>query len=644
MTEMLPAFYLCLLSSLIWAPLVFIAALALNKKTGGAYETWLWPSALAATALPVLAAPGVAALGFSLRSATVRPPMMLAPPDNEATRLEAAPMVASGSGIDIATLLNAAGSLYFYGFILFLALGLIRMAAFAYRVRSGFPIDDHRLIAGLERWRATIGVHPGIRFVYCDAVSSVCVHGFLHPVILMPPDMLQRVSTGDAILMGAHELAHVKRRDTLLFALCSLARAIFWFNPFARRIIAQTQLAAEQGADALVIARGADKQSYARCFIHSLKVSSGLSSPQHTLVPSFTPFDRASRKQRLDAILAGPKDRRLSAGARAGLIGSVSLASFLAIAQAALAVSPQSQGALAHSIVDGGRLTSGFGVTLESPDGKPPQHHNGVDIAAPLGAPVYSAGDGKIIAVTSRYQDNPGWGNVIVIDHGHGLITRFAHLGAFTVQQGDRVKAGEKISVIGLTGKTTGPHVHFEVIYEGEIIDPLVAVAPWSKTVGNKARTTPSRTIKLVAPAAPAPAASPRPAPAPAAPGATVLTGNPKKTLFEKRAEDLAKTHRKIARQREQAYETARLAELRAEAMRTGEREAASLIAVEKERARIIAEKLERPVNRERTHVAVETLDLRIQELIRQEAERAAQRAEIDRLRAALAAQMRKQN
>ena len=77
------------------------------------------------------------------------------------------------------------------------------------------------------------------------------------------------------------------------------------------------------------------------------------------------------------------------------------------------------------------------------------------------GTAVKAAGDGKVIAATRRYQGQRAWGNVVVIDHGHGLVTRYAHLDSFKVKKGDRVNAGEVIGAVGSTGKIYRPTSSF---------------------------------------------------------------------------------------------------------------------------------------------------------------------------------------
>jgi murein DD-endopeptidase MepM/ murein hydrolase activator NlpD len=511
MTQMIDAFYLCLIASLVWAPIVFLGATRLNGR-GSAAETAIWPTALLIAAMPALAAPVAAALGLSLRTAEPLPPMTASIVAETSYVAPIASVAAAKPAVDPAMIINAAADLYFYGFLLFAALGVIRLVGFSYRIRYSLPVDDDRLTAGLEEWRRLMGVKRRVRFAYSDAVTSVCVHGFFRPVILMPPSLLERASTDDAILMGAHEMAHVKRGDTWLFAFCALAKALFWFNPFMRRIVAHAQLAAEQAADALVIRRGANRRSYARCFVESLKISSGLAAPQYALVPSFTPFDKRSRRERLNAILSGDAGApRLSLGARLTLAASAALAMLVAFGQAALAVAPPPAKEALTVVPVEGRVTSNFGERVHPIDNVR-KFHSGMDIAAPTGTPVKAAGDGKIIDATGRYNGGTAWGNVVVIDHGHGLVTRYAQLDSYIVRKGDSVEAGDTIGAVGASGRATGPHLHFEVLVDGEHIDPAPVVRPDAPKA--PAAIKMKKEVRL-APLAPSPAPTPTPHPAP---------------------------------------------------------------------------------------------------------------------------------
>jgi len=477
MNALLEPFYLCLVASMLWAPFVFLAAGRYCNEEHSAMADKIWPIALLIAALPALLAPAAAAMGVSLRTEKPLPPMAEPALAGEiAPVLIAAPSAAQPT-FDAGALLQAGAALYFYAFFLILALSLARLIGFSYRARCAFDIDEPLLEARLEKWRRRMGVRRRLRYAFTDAVSSVCVHGFFRPVILLPMNLLDRVSLADAALMGAHEMAHIRRGDTVLFAFAKLVKAIFWFNPFIHRICARTQLAAEQAADALVISRGVDRREYARCFVQGLRAAAGLRANERELAPSFTPFDKRSRRERLDAILSrGGAAALLNWPSKIGLLASLIAASAIACAQAAFAVAPKPAGEALPETPLEGPVSLGFGETSAALSKDRPSHE-GVDIRAARGSPVRAAGDGKVIGATSRYKGSRAWGNVVVVDHGHGLVTRYAHLDGFHVQKGDRVKAGDVIGAVGSTGKATGPHLHFEVIRDGVPINPAPVFA-----------------------------------------------------------------------------------------------------------------------------------------------------------------------
>ena len=96
--------------------------------------------------------------------------------------------------------------------------------------------------------------------------------------------------------------------------------------------------------------------------------------------------------------------------------------------------------------------------------------HSGMDFSAQLGTEAYATGDG---IVTDVDRDHWGYGNMVTIDHGFGYKTRYAHLQKFAVRKGQKVKRGQLIGYIGNTGKTTGVHLHYEVLKNGVQVDPI---------------------------------------------------------------------------------------------------------------------------------------------------------------------------
>jgi murein DD-endopeptidase MepM/ murein hydrolase activator NlpD len=128
--------------------------------------------------------------------------------------------------------------------------------------------------------------------------------------------------------------------------------------------------------------------------------------------------------------------------------------------------------------VDGAWVSQPFGCTAYSIEpldrACPGGHiHTGIDLAAPRGTPVHAALDGVAHVVVSA----TGYGLHVIVDHGDGLTTMYGHLDSVTVEDGDEVSAGDVIGLVGSTGNSTGPHVHFEVRRDGIPEDPTLDVA-----------------------------------------------------------------------------------------------------------------------------------------------------------------------
>jgi murein DD-endopeptidase MepM/ murein hydrolase activator NlpD len=115
------------------------------------------------------------------------------------------------------------------------------------------------------------------------------------------------------------------------------------------------------------------------------------------------------------------------------------------------------------------RIASGFGYRID-PVYKTVKLHPGLDFTAPAGTPIYATADGVIEVAGNR---GDGYGNVVIINHGFGYKTLYGHMYRIKARSGQRVVRGEVIGWVGSTGKSTGPHCHYEVIKNGNKIDPI---------------------------------------------------------------------------------------------------------------------------------------------------------------------------
>ena len=118
--------------------------------------------------------------------------------------------------------------------------------------------------------------------------------------------------------------------------------------------------------------------------------------------------------------------------------------------------------------VNTANFTSGFGVRSD-PFRRHAAMHAGVDLAGPMGTPVYATADG-IVAHAGR---QGGYGNMVEINHGKGIATRYGHLSKILVDDNTRVKRGQLIALMGSTGRSTGPHLHYEVRIDGHAVNPV---------------------------------------------------------------------------------------------------------------------------------------------------------------------------
>jgi murein DD-endopeptidase MepM/ murein hydrolase activator NlpD len=118
--------------------------------------------------------------------------------------------------------------------------------------------------------------------------------------------------------------------------------------------------------------------------------------------------------------------------------------------------------------VDKLNFTSNFGIRSDPFVGTA-RMHAGVDIPGPTGTPIYATADG----IVSNADRQGGYGNMVEIDHGKGIATRYGHLSRMMVQPGARVVRGQVIGLMGSTGRSTGPHLHYEVRIDGHAVNPV---------------------------------------------------------------------------------------------------------------------------------------------------------------------------
>jgi murein DD-endopeptidase MepM/ murein hydrolase activator NlpD len=122
-------------------------------------------------------------------------------------------------------------------------------------------------------------------------------------------------------------------------------------------------------------------------------------------------------------------------------------------------------------------VTSGFGFRVD-PMTRLPSMHEGIDFVAPVGTPILSTAPGVVL----RAEHAAAYGNVVDIEHADGFVTRYAHLQAIHVQAGQVIAPQQTVGTLGNTGRSTGPHLHYEVIFNGRALHPVKALAAWGRS------------------------------------------------------------------------------------------------------------------------------------------------------------------
>ena len=115
-----------------------------------------------------------------------------------------------------------------------------------------------------------------------------------------------------------------------------------------------------------------------------------------------------------------------------------------------------------------GYLSAAFGNRIDPFTGQR-DFHPGLDISTPIGTRIQSPADGVVVSAAAK----GAYGNAVVIDHGYGIVTRYGHLSGFNVKPGQRVRRGDIIGFVGSTGRSTGPHLHYEVWVRDQAQNPI---------------------------------------------------------------------------------------------------------------------------------------------------------------------------
>ena len=370
------------------------------------------------------------------------------------------------------------------GFVLFSIIYLKRRRRIRRLVARAVVVRHPELLELADLWRQRFRIVRRAELRCSDEFLSPFTIGLFHPKIFIPKKIVESGGSAAVQSIIAHEMAHIKRWDDLWIQLQSLVQLVYFFNPLAWYANSQINHARERICDRMVLSQQIiQARSYGRGMLTVLQVNLlGMEGPD--LLPAFG-NNKKRLVMRMQEIIGGtPMTSRNT------IVAAVALALLvfflLPMAPAVPEVIPpaQEQNSLASGSdadqnepvewtrpIRRGRVTSRFGYALD-PFSHKRAHHDGIDIAAGLGTNVYAAAGGIVDSVKTGYLAGKGPGTLIILQHPDGFQTVYTHLNRLSSKTGQRVESGEVIGQVGSTGRSTGPHLHFEIRKDGRPVNP----------------------------------------------------------------------------------------------------------------------------------------------------------------------------
>jgi bla regulator protein BlaR1 len=311
----------------------------------------------------------------------------------------------------------------------------------------------------LDECRDELGIRTTVGLRITSHLTTPAVHGLVKPVILIPRSLVGHLDREAWTCVIAHELIHIRRRDALWNALMTAFAVAHWFNPLAWIACRAMREDQEHACDA-ALARRMPPVRYGRALARVAELQQP--AVRGAAIPFLSGRSNLTRR-RMEMLFARKRTAFTAIAVFCLLAASAVMASAARDPQAG----PASSGAEISFIAPVyGTIVWKFGE---------PKKHNvhAISIAAEPGTPVYAAADG--VVTQAGYAE--GDGNRIAVAHAEGYESVYNHLLDILVAEGEQVKRGDLIGTVGSTGNSTGPQLSFELLREGEFIDPESVIA-----------------------------------------------------------------------------------------------------------------------------------------------------------------------
>ena len=350
--------------------------------------------------------------------------------------------------------------------------------------KQGRPVQDGPARVALDRWRRLFNLRRRVQVVVSPVPTVPFTLGVWRPVIVLPEALTEAGDDAAIEAVVAHELAHVQRLDDLWLTLQRLTQSLFFFHPIVWITTRAMGIEREHACDRLVLASGVlSPKSYGRSLLKVI----GLQQTSATVAAAAGSHRRLTMRIHHIAKLAGASRPSIAHCSVAPILllacallpaattGGQPPASSVPGAEAGEVIvtgkDPFSSDLSLDDLMPGAKITAGFGMRRHPFEGGM-AHHDGVDLSTGKESPVYVPRGGTIEVAQENYGSGGKFGTVVIVDHGGGLKTFYAHLASLSVRAGEGISDGEQIGLAGNTGVSSGPHLHFEIWKDGEKVDP----------------------------------------------------------------------------------------------------------------------------------------------------------------------------
>lgn len=330
-------------------------------------------------------------------------------------------------------------------------------------IKLAKPVPAAALFSQAQQ--TSLPLHIEIRQI--RAAISPFIAGW-NRMVLVVPDYIWQMSAQERQLLLTHELIHVKRHDPQQLLVFRIIVAFFWFIPALQNIEKSFIRSIELAVDQTVLEKQPElAEVYGQTLLNTLKLS------QHSYLSPFTPgfihhqTDHNFYQQRLKRLFQ--RSPGLSSWKKWPISIALScIMLLLHISSSALSYSNPPQ----EWVLPVGKVPVNSFYAERHPI-RNNQPHQGIDFGAAIGTTIKASQKGKVL-IADATSLNSGYGKAVLIDHGHGYQTLYAHMNELYISAGQTVKAGESIGTVGTSGRATGPHLHFEILLDGQQQDPAI--------------------------------------------------------------------------------------------------------------------------------------------------------------------------